>query len=243
LKKQSLTFYDEINTYIDNSTGEVVSTTKKTVSRRENTPEFTMLFIQGLSLLTKSNLSPAQAKVLFELLKYTVSNSNMLLINKSIKDRIAEYSDLAFRTVEQAIQQLIKKEIVIKKESMFILNPVIFGRGNFQNVKKLRQSLEIEYDFENETALELATVKTLYNDEQDMKRLKVTDYKETREGNNLEQEIILEAENPNQKIMNFEDEVNSDSNEIELLNAKNKAKELAIEEMKLKLEMHNKGLL
>jgi len=244
MKKQSLTYYDEINTYIDNKTGEVVSSTKKTISKRENTPEFTMLFIQGLSLLTKSNLSPAQAKVLFEILKYTVSNSNMLLINKKIKDRIANFANLAFRTVEQGIQQLIKKEIILKKEGMFLLNPVIFGRGNFQNIKKLRQNLEIEYDFENETALEMATVKTLYNEDQDMKKLKIVDYKETQNSNELEQEIILGDDISSNK------ELTQNSNELELLQEQNKAKELEnkakellIKEMELKLEMKKEGII
>ena len=250
--KKKLTLYDEINTYIDNKTGEVVSTARKTVKRQEQTPEFTMLFIQGLSLLTKSDLSKIQSQVLMELLKYSVNNTNMIMITKDIKIAITnDIGNTTYRTIDTAILTLTKKEIIIKKNTMYWLNPLIFGRGNFQNVKRLKQHLEIEYDFETLKAYEKQTIKTLYNDEQDIKQLKVVGYKETQNSNELEQEIILDDDISSNK------ELTQNSNELELLQEQNKAKELEnkakelenkakellIKEMQLKLEMKKEGII
>jgi len=257
-KNTKVTIYDEINTYHNRETGEIISTSKRSISRRENTPEFTMLFVQGLSILTKSNLTKTQAQVLFELLKYTLNNSNMLMINKDIKTVISKETHATFRTVDASVLALVKKEIIIKKNNFFFLNPLIFGRGNFQNVKKLTQSLEIEYDFENETAIEKATTKTLYNDDQDISQLRVAFSEEKIEDNNIEQIIELETKEKAKDyvdVKKYDDSDKSDKNvlltkeqnkakELDVLLTKeqNEAKKLSIKELSLRIEAHKLGL-
>ncbi len=238
---KKLTFYDEINTYIDKETGEVVSTTKKSISRRASTPEFTMMFVHGLSRLTRADLTKTQAKVLFELLKYTVNNTNMLLINKDVKKLISKDTEATHRTVEASVQQLVKKEVVLKAEASYYLNPIIFGRGNFQNVKKLTQSLSIDYDFENETAVENQTMKFLYNEEQNMSKLKIVEVNETIEEKVIDQEIIVEAEDhhPSQGRLDF---TSNNDDKLVLIKEKNRQLELENKQMELRLEMKKQNL-
>lgn len=242
MAKKKLSVYDSVDTHIDHNTGEVVSTTKRTVTRRESTPEFTMVFVHGLSRLTKADLTKTQAKVLFELLKYTLNNSNMLLINKPVKKLISEGTGATLRTVQACVQALVEKSVIVKEKTSYFLNPIIFGRGNFQNVKKLTQALSLEYDFENETVLENQTMRVLYNEEQNMDKLRIVETKETVENNITDQEIIVEAveqEHPNQGILDFK----QNDIELELIKEKNKQLELENKQMELKLEMKREGLL
>jgi len=187
-----INIYDETTTKIDHKTGEVIETTKKRVSKRQNTSEFIMLFIEGIDLLTKSDLKSTDKNVLEQLLKYTTNNSNMLFINKEVKNIIAKDTGLAFRTVDDKIRNLVDKGIILKEGQTRFLNPVIFGRGDFQNVKKLRQHFELEYNFENETAFERNTGKFLYNEDQDLSKMKIIEATQKVDGNNIEQELIME---------------------------------------------------
>ncbi|PHQ88770.1 MAG: hypothetical protein COB42_08165 [Sulfurimonas sp.] len=250
--RKDTTVYDEINTYRDHTTGEMISDVRKKVVRREKTPDFVMMFTHGLSILTKSNLTNAQAKTLFELLKYTVNNSNMLMISVDTKRIIAKETGLAQRTIGENIQALVTKEIIIKENKTYFLNPVLFGRGNWNDIKKLTQSLEIEYDFENNTAVERIKTKALYNDSDELenKSHEIIDTKQYEsEDGSLNQEIIIaESEkdiHKKQQSLSFEKDsiVQEPTSELNLIHAKNKTKELDIEEMKLKLELHSKGLL
>jgi len=235
-----LNIYDETITTVDHKTGEVVESVKKSVSKRNNTNEFIMLFVEGIDLLTKSDLTKTQKSVLVELLKYTTNNSNMLFINKEVKKLISKDTGLAFRTVDDKIRDLVEKKIIFKEGQTRFLNPLIFGRGEFQNVRKLRQHFELEYDFENETAFERTTNKFLYNEEQDLSKLKVIESKETKIGNHTEQEIVLDnidQEHPNQTVINFDEPKNGKSLELELTKEQNKKLELENEQLKLKLEL------
>ena len=141
---------------------------------------------------------------------------------------------------------------IIKENKTYFLNPVLFGRGNWNDIKKLTQSLEIEYDFENNTAVERIKTKALYNDSDELenKSHEIIDTKQYEsEDGSLNQEIIIaESEkdiHKKQQSLSFEKDsiVQEPTSELNLIHAKNKTKELDIEEMKLKLELHSKGLL
>lgn len=211
---RSATVYDEITTYVDNQTGEVISQSKKSITKRKENNEFTMVFIQGLSRLTKSDLTQAQCKVLFELMKYSVNNTNMLYVNKATKELIAEEGGIGYRTVENCISDLVKKEVILRVKRSYLLNPLIFGRGGLENVKKLTQSLEIEYDFENGTATEKLTTKGLYKeiDNTNINNSEVVEANENVYGDNgeiVEQEVVIKEKEPIQ-IENKNNETHED---------------------------------
>lgn len=193
---KSATVYDEIVTYVDNKTGEVISQSKKSITKRKENNEFTMVFIEGLSRLTKSDLIQAQCKVLFELMKYSVNNTNMLYVNKSIKELIAEEARIGYRTVENCITDLVKKEVILRVKRSYLLNPLIFGRGGLENVKKLTQNLEIEYNFQDGTATEKFTTKILGKeiDKTNINNSEILEANENVYGDNgeiIEQEVVL----------------------------------------------------
>lgn len=238
MNKKQLTVYDEINTYVDKQTGEIVSTARKQVIKREKTPEFVMLFIQGLSRLTKAELTKSEGQTLSELLKYTTNNTNMLMVNQHIKKLISEDTGLKIGTVSQNIKSLATKEVIIRKSRMYFLNPLIFGRGNWEDVKKLTQTFEIEYDFINQTAVERLATKTLYEDEQNIKNLKIVGTNEQKEDKNIEQTILVEEQHKENEKKDYEIvTVETEDKNIDLIKEKNKSKELENENIRLKLEL------
>ena len=246
--RKDTTIYDEVNTFVNKTTGEIISSARKKLVKREKTPEFTMLFIHGLSVLTKSELTKAQAQTLFELLKYTVNNSNMLMINADVKNLIANDSNLKFRTVEENIKALVKKEILIRQGRTYFLSPIIFGRGNWNDIKTLTQSLEVKYDFVEGTAVEKLTTKTLYNTESELRDSphEVVEAVEYDDGTTTHQELVVSAtqRESTQMLLELDPEIKTTTdNDIELIKQENEKKRLENESMLLKLQMKKEGLL
>jgi len=184
------TLYEEKTERIDHSTGEIIEEVNRKVVKKEKTPEFVMLFVGGVDRLTNANLSKSEHQTLAQLLKYTVKSSNLLMIQKETKEMIAHDAALEYSTVDQNIRKLVKKNMLVRKNKLFCLNPDIFGKGDFNEVKKLRHTLQIDYDFENLEAI--TTTKTAienYNDEQ----LEIIDTHEKIEDNKKEQVIITQV--------------------------------------------------
>ena len=189
-KNIDTTVYEEKIEHHDNLTGEVTEKINRKVVRKEKTPEFVMLFVDGVDIYTNAKLSKAQGQVMSQLLKYTIKNSNMLMMHKKVKEMIAKDAGLKQDTVNSYLKILVKKNLVIRDDGLLFLNPDIFGKGDFNEVKKLRHTLQIDYDFE---ALEATTItKTAveyYNDEP----LEIINAHEKIEDNKIEQTIVTQA--------------------------------------------------
>jgi len=190
--REDTTVYEEKIEHHDNLTGQVTEKINRKVVRKEKTPEFVMLFVDGVDTYTNAKLSKAQGQVMSQLLKYTIKNSNMLMMNKKVKEMIANDTSLKQDTVNSYLKILVKKNLVIRDDSLFFLNPDIFGKGDFNEVKKLRHTLQIDYDFEELEATTITkTAVEYYNDDQ----LEIIDTKETidRDTKKIEQVITTQA--------------------------------------------------
>lgn len=187
------TLYEDRVERIDHATGEIIEEVNRKVVKKEKTPEFVMLFVGGVDKLTNANLSQAEHKTLAQILKFTIKNSNMLMINKKVKEIISKDSGLTFSTVDQKIRTLVKKQMILKEDGLYFLNPVIFGKGDFNEVKKLKHTLQIDYDFDELTSETVMKTSVLYNTDEN-ENLKVIDAKETisDDAKKIEQTIITE---------------------------------------------------
>lgn len=125
-------------------TGEVLGSENKTVvSRQPQTPDFTMVFTQDLGYL--KNISGGASKLLFGLIKI-VDRNNEATLNSSRKKMIADETGLKLNSIDTLLTQLTKKEVIERIDrGIYRLNPFIFGKGSWKNIRSLR--MMVEYDF------------------------------------------------------------------------------------------------
>lgn len=127
--------------------GEILETNKEQIIRYPKTEDFIMTFTKDLGYM--QNLSKGEIMVMFGLLKY-VNNQNEIIINKSIKERIAEEFNLKIESMNQLISNLKKKKMVLNVErGIYLLNTHLFGKGKWNEVKKMR--MYVEWDFKSQT--------------------------------------------------------------------------------------------
>ena len=237
-KKKDTTIYTHVSETINNITGEVISTKKDEVIRREKTPQFIMLFTAGAPDLVKANLTKAQSHVLWKILEKYTHTGNSLKITPATKKIMAKELNLTLRTVGAYIRVLIHKDIIqeldVYGSKDYFLNPHIFGRGEWNNIKKLRYETSVEFNFEKNEAQTIRTTKSTYKD---------ADKLSEKPHKIVEKTIDTELnKNSNQTIVVEEIESKNHILELDMLKEKNREKALSIKELELKIKAYELGL-
>jgi len=138
LNRKTVTYQETAATINDD--GESVETSFKTISRPKE-DDFIKLYISNIGYLHQ--LKPNQQELLYYFLK-SMNYSNLIVINKTIKEMIAEESGKSFGTVENALTSYVNSGIFLRKgRGVYIANPYLFGKGRFEDIQRIR--MEIVY--------------------------------------------------------------------------------------------------
>jgi len=238
LSTKNIVYREDIKS-IDNKTGEIIHIKNRKISKVPRTPDFIMLFTKHLAFL--EHLIKGETAVLFEILAKYVGFENLLNISAPIRASITNKLKVDKSYVNKAIQGLMKKNIIIKNsEGLLYLNPHLFGKGNWEDIHKLRHEIAYDFDFENFEYQESRKVSIIYDTEFDIKNHNIIDTQEYED----EKGVLTEEITVEKKEDSFEKTNEIQTNEeLEILKEKNRFKELSIREMELKLEMKKQGLI
>jgi len=147
-RKERITYLEK-KEKIDYDTGEIKEENTTRIIKIPKEDNYIKVYIKTIGLL--HNLPNSADKILFELLKY-VNYDNEIIINKSVKENIAKRLELSLSRINMYISNLHKKKFLIRKNrGVYILNPFVFGKGNWRDIYNLRKELELDIIFkENE---------------------------------------------------------------------------------------------
>lgn len=258
--------YEEITETLDDKTGAIAQYENKRVFKYDAPDQFIMFFTNNMASLNR--LDNMEAKVLFAMLNNFITFRNSIDISANTKKKISSMCDIHRVTLSKAIKGLIDKEVLIKIEDEttgYYLNPFVFGKGKWSDIVKLRQNLQLEFDFVRNEAIATITATSIDKDGQDIlsnpEKYNIVDTKinQTSTGSThdivvvdnsiSEKENILAIENKTQEIKKEEvnnqfalqpTTINQNSrqvNELELIKEKNKTLELENKQLKLQIEL------
>lgn len=127
---------------VDPDTGEVTDT-KSTVIQSEREPAYVKVYLDGGTPLLC--LSKHTAAVLVELLRRApfAGEYAMFSIGKGLKQRIASSVGCSIDTVNRAISELTKRDILmVEGRASYRFNPYRLARGSWRSVQQQR----VEFD-------------------------------------------------------------------------------------------------
>jgi hypothetical protein len=132
----------QVTNNIVNENGEILSTETITTKYVEREPDFVKLYISDI--LKLSDISKGNNDILLALLK-RINYENEVFVMSHVKEEIAKELNLKVVTINKAISILSEKNILLRKaRGCYLMNPFFFGRGKWENIKKIR--MELEYD-------------------------------------------------------------------------------------------------
>ena len=140
------------STTVNHETGEVKeSTTVRAIKGEE--PSYIKLYLQDISYLY--GLPATAGDLMHELLQYVTYGTQQIVLNASVKERICKVTGIAKQTLNNRLQDLVNKGIIARDgRGVFVLNPYLFGKGDWKSVRELRSKnihLKIVYDKETNT--------------------------------------------------------------------------------------------
>jgi DNA primase catalytic subunit len=134
----------ETRTTINSETGEIIQESDIKKSMIEQEPPFIKTYVDDI--LRLKDVPKASNDVLTILLQ-NMSYGNVVVVISPIKRIICKATGLKQNTVNKAIQNLHKAGILIRKErSVYIVDPNLFAKGKWEDIKKLRLVIDYKPD-------------------------------------------------------------------------------------------------
>ncbi|WP_186673943.1 hypothetical protein [Sporosarcina sp. BP05] len=128
---------------IDQTTGELLIEKNTEEAYVSKEPDFIKLYLDNILMI--NNLPNGLQKSLNVLLK-RMGYDNIVVLNAYIKKQMAE--ELEYKTVQSLnnnINKLVQQGIMIRKGTgTYEMNSFLFGRGTWDNIKKIRLNLVFE---------------------------------------------------------------------------------------------------
>lgn len=136
---------ETIRQTIDYETGEITHEVEEKEAMVGNEPNYIKLYLDNITAL--NGLTKGSSDILFQLLKY-MSYDNLIILNPFIKQKIQEELGLKnMQSLNNAISKLTKRDILQNVgRGTYRANPFILGKGKWQDIKKIRLTVEIEKD-------------------------------------------------------------------------------------------------
>lgn len=222
--------YQEINTERDPSTGELVDQVGKRIVKVAKTPDFIMIFTKHIGVL--EDLAKMDDRVLFLILSKFVGQKNLVFLSPITKKGMAKDLGVDISSITRSINALISKEVlVLDSEKNVFLNPHLFGKGNWEEIRKLRHELTFEFDFETSKQLIKRQTKAQYISDEELSLphdvVGAEEYIDDVSGN-IEQTVYIQESPPNT--------INKDSH-IQLIQEQNKQLELQNKQLELQIRL------
>ena len=125
---------------VDHKTGEITSEIESVSYPFSSEEPYVKLYIKHACYL--QGLIHSEYSVLYKALKH-LDYENEVVLLKRRKEKIAKDLGISINTVNNTLFQMVKKKVLFRIEKGFYkVNPYLFGRGSWKNIKKLRMTID-----------------------------------------------------------------------------------------------------
>lgn len=115
----------------------------------EYEPDFVKVYCEATTML---NGLPTSARAVLTELLLLAKDNNEIGLTAVFKRRISEATGFSVKTIDNRLQDLLKSGIISRIDTgTFMLNPYLFGKGDWKTINELRNKnihLSIVYDKE-----------------------------------------------------------------------------------------------
>lgn len=245
----------------DFTTGEIIARDELQISKEDKKENFIKVYIDNLYFMA-TNLNNSEKTVLFFIIG-NMNYKNVITISTELRKLIEIKAKISRTTIFTAINGLRDKEVLLSpttdeareeysifSKNSYVLNPNVIGKGSIKDLKKLRQTIVTDFDFEKLEAKQEVKRQVEYKGLEDLENgnNEVESINKSYDKNINERKIDIKLKDTNNKDYDIAT-LNNDSDlsdkdkakflelQLKLQNSRNKAKELEIEEKKIELEI------
>ena len=154
-KKTAKVLVTNTNTVTDKDTGEILSQERSTKLKQvEREPNYIKLYTDDIGRLF--NLPGSSSEVLASIASHMAYKTNIIVLYGPIKKVIMAELGMNINTFNKAIDDLYKAGMLIRlSRACYMVDPELYGSGSWQDVKKVRLSIEQNADGTKSVTTEL----------------------------------------------------------------------------------------
>lgn len=150
-RTSSTKIYNKVQEIVDKSTGQVTTVVNSFLQRERAKDNFVKIFTENIDFLA-INISSSALKVVIVMVKY-LNYQNIFKYDSDFIEYFTSHNILSKSSVYRAIKELKDKNVIfylnssqrkqlnIMGKGSFIVNPQIFGKGSFKDIRRLRLNM------------------------------------------------------------------------------------------------------
>lgn len=145
-REKNIAFYEQEQLIVDQVTGEVISATKKTVSKTTAEPDFIKVYYETMMAFNQIHDIPVSFVLsLSKFIEWSNEGSPLVVtLNKRSKTIIATDCDVNIRQVERYIKASAENGLLFRTDyrGVYEVNPFMIAKGKWDSIKKLRSQFD-----------------------------------------------------------------------------------------------------
>lgn len=145
-REKNTTFYTHEELIIDQTTGEVLSSTQKTIAKTSAEPDFIKVYYETMMSFHQIHDVPVSFILsLSKFLEWTNEGKpSTATLNKRAKIIISEDCNVDIRQIERYIKKSVENGLLFRTEfrGVYEVNPFMIAKGKWENIKQLRTQFD-----------------------------------------------------------------------------------------------------
>lgn len=130
------TIFQSEKSIVDKETGEVTHLESTNILRIQDEPPYVKLYLDDLVKI--NDLPKNTSKILYQFVR-KMNYDGQIVLNSAVKRMIASAINVKEQSISNSITSLIQKDIMHRVDTgMYVLNPNLFAKGSWGDVRKLR---------------------------------------------------------------------------------------------------------
>ena len=174
--KKSTTIYTQEINNVDFTTGELIDKKEIKFVKEKSRHGFIQLYIDNIGYLSSKAISNIERQSLIFILSQ-ITFLNVVKVNGSLRKLIKVGTNLSDSSISRALSGLIEKNILLKIDEKYsdkfgikayigdeyLVNPQLVGKGSFNEMKSLRQTIITNFDFNTLEMKQQMQIETKYD--------------------------------------------------------------------------------
>lgn len=146
LHEKNINFYEHEEIIIDETTGEILSATKKTIAKTNPEPDYIKVYYETMMAFNQIHDIPVSFLLsLSKFIEWTNDGEPLIAtLNKRNKTIIVEDCKVTLSQIDRYIKKSIDNGLLFRTEyrGVFEVNPFMIAKGKWDSIKRLRANFE-----------------------------------------------------------------------------------------------------
>lgn len=145
-KERNVAFYTHEEIVTDQTTGQILSATKKTITKTSAEPDFIKVYYETMMSFNQIHNVPTSFVLsLSKFLEWSNEGKpSMATLNKRAKEIMATDCGVDIRQIERYIKQSVENGLLFKTtyRGVYEVNPFMIAKGKWESIKQLRTQFD-----------------------------------------------------------------------------------------------------